>query len=74
MRNYPTSDPCDDYYKNSLRRMASLRKRKPQIRWWKMKKQEGKDAYTLAVMHKILSDVDNIYWQEIKQILVETAK
>ena len=27
-------------YKNSLRRMARPMKRKPQIRWWKMKKQE----------------------------------
>ena len=61
-------------YKSSLRRMARPRKRKPQIRWWKMKKQEEKDAYTLAVMHKSLSDVDNLDWQEINQILVETAK
>ena len=61
-------------YKSSLRRMARPRKRKPQIRWWKMKKQEEKDAYTLAVMHKTLSDVDILDWQDIKQILVETAK
>ena len=46
----------------------------PQIRWWKMKKQEEKDAYTLAVMQKTLRDVDNLDWQEINQILVETAK
>ena len=39
-----------------------------------MKKQEEKDAYTLAVMHKTLSGVDNLDWQEINQILVETAK
>ena len=39
-----------------------------------MKKQEEKDAYTLAVMHKTLSDVENLDWQEIKQILVEAAK
>ena len=39
-----------------------------------MKKQEDKDAYTLAVMHKTLSEVDNLDWQEINQILVETAK
>ena len=39
-----------------------------------MKKQEEKDAYTLAVMPKTLSDVDNLDWQEINQILVETAK
>ena len=38
-----------------------------------MKKQEEKDAYTLAVMCKTLSDVDNLDWQEIKQILLETA-
>ena len=61
-------------YKSSLRRMARPRKRKPQIRWWKMKKQEEKDAYTLAVMQKTLRDVDNLDWQEINQILVETAK
>ena len=61
-------------YKTSLRRMARPRKRKPQIRWWKMKKQEEKDAYTLAVMQKTLSDVENLVWQEINQILVETAK
>ena len=61
-------------YKSSLRRMARPRKRKPHIRWWKMKKQKEKDAYTLAVMHKTLSDVHNLDWQEIKQILVETAK
>ncbi len=61
-------------YKSSLRRMARPRKIKLQIRWWKMKKQEEKDAYTLTVMHKTLSDVDNLDWQEIKQILVETAK
>ena len=61
-------------YKSSLRRMARPRKRKPQIRCWKMKKQEEKDAYTLAVMHKTLSDVDNLDWQEIKHIRVETAK
>ena len=60
-------------YKSSLRRMARPRKRKPQIRWWKMK-QEEKDAYTLAVMQKTLRDVDNLDWQEINQILVETAK
>ena len=47
-------------YKTSLRRMARPRKRKPQIRWWKMKKQEEKDAYTLAVMQKTLSDVENL--------------
>ena len=39
-----------------------------------MKKQEEKDAYTLAVVHKTLSDADNLDWQEINQILVETAK
>ena len=61
-------------YKTSLRRMARPRKRKPQIRWWKMKKQEENDAYTLAVMQKTLSDVENLDWQEINQILVETAK
>ena len=61
-------------YKSSLRRIARPRKRKPQIRWWNMKKQEENDAYTLAVMHKTLSDVDNLDWQAIKQILVETAK
>ncbi len=54
-------------YKSSLRRMARPRKRKPQIRWWNMKKQEKKDSYTLAVMHKTLSDVDNLDWQEINQ-------
>ena len=62
------------HYKTSLRRMARPRKRKPQIRWWKMKKQEEKDAYTRAVMQKILSVVDNLDWQELNQILVETAK
>ena len=61
-------------YKSSLRRTTIPRKRKPQIRWWKMKKQEEKDAYILAVMQKTLSDVDNLDWQEINQILVETAK
>ena len=39
-----------------------------------MKKQEEKDAYTLAVMQKTLTDVENLDWQEINQILVETAK
>ena len=38
--------------------MARPRKRKPQIRWWKMKKQEENDGYTLAVMQKTLSVVD----------------
>ena len=33
-----------------------------------------KDAYTLAVMHTTLSDVDNLDCQEINQILMETAK
>ena len=61
-------------YKASLRSMSRPRKRKPQIRLWKMKKQEEKDAYTLAVMQKTLSDVGNLDWQEINQILVETAK
>ena len=61
-------------YKSSLRRMARPRKRKPQIRWWKMKKQEEKDAYTQAVMQKTLSDVEDLDWQEINHILVETAK
>ena len=61
-------------YKSSLRRKARPRKRKPQIRWWKMKKQEEKDAYTQAVMQKTLSDVENLDWQEINHILVETAK
>ena len=54
--------------------MTRLWKRKPQIRWWKIKKQAEKDAYTLAVMQKTLSDVDNRDWQEINQIHVETAK
>ena len=61
-------------YKSSLRSMARPRKRKPQIRWWKMKKQEEKDAYTQAVMQKTLSDVEDLDWQEINHILVETAK
>ena len=39
-----------------------------------MKKHEEKDAYTLAVMQKTLRDVENLDWQEINQILVETAK
>ncbi len=43
--------------------MARPRKRKPQIRWRKMRKLEAKDAYTLAVMQKTLSDVDNLDWQ-----------
>ena len=60
-------------YKSRLRRMARPRKRKPQIRWWKLKKQEEKDAYTQAVMQKTLSDVENLDWQEINHILVETA-
>ena len=30
--------------------------------------------HTLAVMQKTLRDVDNLDWQEINQILVETAK
>ncbi len=54
--------------------MASLRKRKPQIRWWKMKKQDEKDAFSLAVMQKTVNGGENLDWQEIKQILVETAK
>ena len=61
-------------YKSSLRRMARPRKMKPQIRWWNMKKQEEKDAYTQAVMHKTHSDVDKLDWQEINHILVEAAK
>ena len=47
---------------------------KPQIIRWKMKKQAQKDAYALAVIRKTLNDVDNLNWQEINQILVETAK
>ena len=39
-----------------------------------MKKQEEKDAYTQAVMHKTQSDVDKLDWQEINHILVEAAK
>ena len=39
-----------------------------------MKKQEEKDAYTQAVMQNTLSDVENLDWQEINHILVETAK
>ena len=39
-----------------------------------MKKQEGNDAYTQAVIQKTLSVVENLDWQEINQILVETAK
>ena len=35
-------------YKSSLIRMARPRKRKPHIRWWKMKKQ---DAYTHICIH-----------------------
>ena len=61
-------------YNSSLRRMERLRKRKPQISWWKMKTQEEKDAYTQAVMQKTLSDVDNLDWQEINHILVDSAK
>ena len=37
-------------------------------------KQEEKDAYTQAVMQKTLSDVEDLDWQEINHILVETAK
>ncbi len=36
-----------------------------------MKKQEEKDAHTLQ---KTLGDVENLNWQELNQILVETAK
>ena len=61
-------------YKSSLRRMARPRKMKPQIRWWKIEKQEEKDAYTQAVMRNTLSDVENINWQEINHTLVETEK
>ena len=39
-----------------------------------MKKQEEKHAYTLAVVQKSLSVVDNLDWHDINQILVETAK
>ena len=48
--------------KTSLRSMARPRKRNPQSRWWKIKKQEEKDTYTLAVMQKTLSDVDHLDW------------
>ena len=61
-------------YTTSLRRMARARKRKPQIRWWKMKKQEENDACALAVLQKTLSVVDNLDWQDINQIIVETQK
>ena len=61
-------------YKSSLIRMARPRKRKPQIRWWKMKKQEEKHSYTHAVMQKTVSVVQNLDWQEINHILMETAK
>ena len=61
-------------YKSSLRRMAKPRKRKPQIRWRKIKTQEEKEPYTQAVMQKTLSDLENLDWQEINHILVETAK
>ena len=61
-------------YNSSLRRMTRPRKRKPQIRWWKMKKLEETDACTLAVIQKTLGVVENLDWQEINQILLETAK
>ena len=35
---------------------------------------EDEETGRKAVMHKTLSDVDNLDWQEINQILVETAK
>ena len=54
--------------------MARTRLRKPQIRWWKMKKQDEKDAFSLAVMQKTVNGGENLDWQEINQILVETAK
>ena len=47
-------------YKCSLRMMAIPRKMKPQARWWKMTKQEERDAYALAVIQKALGDVDNL--------------
>ena len=39
-----------------------------------MKKQEEKDVYTLAVMPKTLSVVENLDWQKLNNILVVTAK
>ena len=61
-------------YKISLRRMARPRKSKPQIRLWKMKKREEKDAYTLAVMRKTLNNVENLDWQEINRSLWKQQK
>ena len=59
---------------SNLRRMARPRKNKSKNRWWEMKKQEERDAFTQAVIQKTLSVVHNLDWQEINHILVETAK
>ena len=54
--------------------MARPMKRKPQIRWWNMKKQEEKGCIHTSSDEENPSDADNLNWQEINQILVETAK
>ena len=60
-------------------RIRQNKRRKPrtrerQIRWWRMRNREGKDAYTAALFEKLESKDVQLYWKGIETILISTAK
>ena len=50
------------------------RTRERQIRWWKIRNIEGKDAYTAAIFEKLESKDVQLDCKAIETILISTAK
>ena len=60
-------------------RIRQNKRRKPrtrerQIRWWKIRNREGKDAYTASLFEKLESKDVQLDWKDIETILISTAK
>ena len=56
-------------------RIRQNKRRKPrtrerQIRWWKIRNREGKDAYTAALFDKLERKDVHLYWKDIETILI----
>ena len=60
-------------------RIRQNKRRKPrtrerQIKWWKIRNREGKDAYTAALFEKLESKDVQLDGNDIETILISTAK
>ena len=56
-------------------RIRQNKRRKPrtrerQIRWWKIRNREDKDAYTVALFEKLESKDVHVDWKDIETILI----